>query len=323
MKPFEHVTVETLEQAFNYMNNAWETRIIAGGTDILGEMKEETETPKRLIDIKGIASLRKIEETEEGLRIGALVTLDEIEKSRIIAEKHPLLRQAVFEAASPQLRNMATIAGNICQRPRCWYYRSAQFPCLRKRGKKCFAAGGENTYHAVFGGGPCHIVSPSDPATALMALDAQITIAGPEGNRISSLDDFFVGPEVDPHRENTLTPGEILTEVLLPAPTRERRSLFLKARERQTFDFALASIALVLDIDGDTIGSANLVMGGVAPNPWRATEAEKLLTGTVPGDVDPKEIASAVTSKARPLKGNRYKIDLVENLVRRAINTLL
>lgn len=320
MNRFEHVTVETLEEAFSFMEDGWADRIIAGGTDLLGEMKQETVKPERLINIKEISSLGTIEGTEEGLRIGALVTLNEIEKNEVI---YPLLRQAVYQAASPQLRNMATLAGNICQRPRCWYYRSAQFPCLRKGGEKCFAAGGENAYHAVFGGGPCHIVCPSDPAPALMALDARITIGGPEGTRTSSLDDFFVGPKSDPHRENTLAPKEIITEVLLPRPKKGRRSLFLKVRERQTFDFALASIALVLDIDGDTIGNAALVLGGVAPNPWRATEAEKLLTGTAVGDVDPKEIASAVISKARPLKENRYKVDLAENLVKRALRELL
>ena len=323
MKRFEHVTVDSLEEAFSFMKDGRATRIIAGGTDLLGEMKEETETPKRLIDIKKIPSLRSIEQTKEGLRIGALVTLDEIEKSELIAEEYPLLRQAVYEAASPQLRNMATIAGNICQRPRCWYYRSVQFPCLRKGGKNCFAAGGENAYHAVFGGGPCHIVCPSDPAPALMALNARITIAGPEGTRMSSLDDFFVGPKVDPHRENTLTPNEIVTAVLLPAPKKGRRSVFLKVRERQTFDFALASIALVLDIDGDTISEAALVLGGVAPNPWRAVEAEELLRGAATADIHPEEVAAVVISKARPLKDNRYKVDLTENLVKRALTSLL
>ncbi len=323
MKRFEHVSVKTLEEAFGHVNGDWDTRFVAGGTDLLGEMKQETETPKRLIDIKGIESLKGIEETEEGVRIGGLVTLDDIEKNEIIGKRYPLLQRAVYEAASPQLRNMATIAGNICQRPRCWYYRSAQFPCLRKGGRRCFAAGGENVYHAVFGGGPCHIVCPSDPAPALMALDARITITGPEGTRTTNLDDFFVGPKVDPHRENTLKPDEIVTEVLLPAHNEGSRSVFIKVRERQTWDFALASIALVLDIDGNKIGNAGLVLGGVAPNPWRATEAEELLSGATTTDVAPEEVAAAVISKARPLKGNRYKVDLSESLVKRALRALL
>ncbi|MBN1686269.1 MAG: FAD binding domain-containing protein, partial [Spirochaetales bacterium] len=173
MNRFEHVSVASIEEAFDYMRDGWDTRIVAGGTDLLGEMKQGTETPRRLIDIKGIESLRSITEEKTGIRIGALVTLDEMEENSTITEKYAALRQAVYEAASPQLRNTATVAGNICQRPRCWYYRSAQFPCLRKGGKTCFAAGGENSYHAVFGGGPCHIVCPSDLAPALMAFDAR------------------------------------------------------------------------------------------------------------------------------------------------------
>ena len=156
-----------------------------------------------------------------------------------------------------------------------------------------------------------------------MALDARITIASSEGTREVALDDFFVGPKVDPHRENTLTPGEIVTDILLPAHKEGRRSVFIKVRERQTWDFALASIALALDIEGDAIDKAGLVLGGVAPNPWRSNEAEELLAGAAIGDADPQEIAAAVISKARPLKGNRYKVDLTENLVKRALNMLL
>lgn len=323
MNRFEHVSVASIEEAFDYMRDGWDTRIVAGGTDLLGEMKQGTETPRRLIDIKGIESLRSITEEKTGIRIGALVTLDEMEENSTITEKYAALRQAVYEAASPQLRNTATVAGNICQRPRCWYYRSAQFPCLRKGGKTCFAAGGENSYHAVFGGGPCHIVCPSDLAPALMAFDARITIAGPEGHREIGLEDFFVGPKENPHRENILTPSEIVTDVWLPEHGNGVRSLFIKIRERQSWDFALASIALVLHIDGGVIAKAGLVLGGVAPNPWRAVEAEELLTGVAVDSVDPGAVAGVVISKARPLKGNRYKVDLTENIVKRALDTLL
>jgi len=323
MNRFEHVTVSSLEEAFSCMDDSWDTRIISGGTDLLGEMKQGTEKPRRLIDIKGIESLRRIEAAEEGWSIGALVTLDELEKHEKITAEYPVLREAVYEAASPQLRNMATVAGNICQRPRCWYYRSAQFPCLRKGGKTCFAAGGENSYHAVFGGGPCHIVCPSDLAPALMALDAKLTIAGPEGRRETLLDDFFVGPKVDPHRENTLTPREIVTGVLLPVSNKNTRSLFIKVRERRSFDFSLASVALVLNFENGVITKAGLVLGAVAPNPWRSAKAEQMLEGAAVEAVDPGEIAAAVISEARPLKGNRYKVDLTENIVTRALGTLL
>ena len=323
MNRFEHVTVASLAEAFAHMQDGWETRIIAGGTDLLGEMKHGIERPGRLIDIKAIEDLRSISEEKDGVRIGALVTLDAMEKSAVILKQYPVLRQAVGEAASPQLRNMATVAGNICQRPRCWYYRNEEFPCLRKGGKTCFAAGGENTYHAVFGGGPCHIVCPSDLAPALMAVDARITIASPGGAREVSLDDFFVGPKVDPHRENNLTPQEIVTGFTLPASKGQRRSVFMKTRERRSWDFALASIALVLEMKNGNIGKAGLVLGGVAPNPWRASEAEEMLQGTDPASVDAAKVAAAVIAKSRPLKGNRYKVDLVETIVKRALETLL
>lgn len=323
MKRFEHVTVSSLEEAFTFMKDGWDTRIIAGGTDLLHEMKQGIENPTRLINLKAIEDLAGISREGDDIRIGALVTLDEIEKSSLIDEHYPVLKAAAYEAASPQLRNMATIAGNICQRPRCWYYRNADIPCLRKGGKTCFAAGGENEYHAVFGGGPCHIVCPSDLAPALMALNALIAIAGPDGTREIPLDDFFVGPKVDPHRENTLAPNEIVTALLLPGKSSGTIGTFLKVRERQTWDFALASVALVLDIDGEIIKDAGVVLGGVAPNPWRSVEAEEVLKGAELKSVDPAAVAAAVTEKARPLKGNRYKVDLAANIVSRGLTALL
>lgn len=323
MNRFEHVTVASLEEAFAYTRDDWDTRIIAGGTDLLHEMKQGIEKPGRLIDIKAIDALRNISQEQDTVRIGALVTLDEIEKSSVISEQFPVLKQAAYEAASPQLRNMATVAGNICQRPRCWYYRNADIPCLRKGGKTCFAAGGENSYHAVFGGGPCHIVCPSDLAPALMALGARISIKSRDGGREIPLDEFFVGPKVDPHRENTLAPNEIVTDLVLPGPKGNRIGTFLKIRERLTWDFALASVALVLNIEGGAIKDAGVVLGGVAPNPWRAVEAEAMLNGVDPAEVDPAEVAAAVTAKARPLKGNRYKVDLAGNVVNRALTSLL
>ncbi len=323
MNRFEHVSVTSLEEAFAHIQDNWNTRIIAGGTDLLHEMKQGIEKPVRLIDIKGIKSLRNITRQNDTIRIGALVTLDEIEKSSVICEHLPVLKAAAYEAASPQLRNMATVAGNICQRPRCWYYRNVEFPCLRKGGKTCFAAGGENSYHAVFGGGPCHIVCPSDLAPALMALGARISIAGFEGSREIPLDEFFVGPKIDPHRENTLAYNEIVTGFVIPESKGRRIGTFLKIRERQTWDFALASVALVLNIEGGLIKSPGVVLGGVAPNPWRAAEAEKMLDGAAPRAVDPAGVAAAVIAKARPLKGNRYKVDLAANIVSRALNSLL
>ena len=274
MNRFEHVNAESIEEVFAHLNDRWDTRIIAGGTDLLHEMKSGIIRPGRLVNIKPIPNLGGVRESGPDLVIGALCTLDEMENNTSIREKFPALRLAVQEAASPRLRNMATAAGNICQRPRCWYYRHPEIPCLRKGGRRCYAVRGENAYHAIFGGGPCHIVCPSDLAQALVALDASLKIRNPEGERVLSLENFFVGPKQDPHRENKLKANELITEICIPLPKQGNRSIYLKARERRTWDFALAGVAVSLVTHGDTITNARIVFGGVAPNPWRSEDSE-------------------------------------------------
>jgi len=217
---------------------------------------------------------------------------------------------------------MATVVGNICQRPRCWYYRHPEFPCLRKGGDRCYAANGENRYHAILGGGPCHIVCPSDLAPALMSLNARLEIASPDGRRETAIGDFFVGPRDDPHRENVLEPNELITTVIVPQPAVGSRGIFEKARERKAFDFALASVSAVVTVSDSTITAASVVLGGVAPNPWRSAEAEETLVGARIDDRLPMRAADAAIASARPLRDNGYKVTLTRNLVAGALSRL-
>lgn len=323
MNQFEHVGVSTLTDAFSHMVHDWDTRIIAGGVDLIHEMKQGITQPKRLIDIKGIAELRGVSQHEGVIRIGALTTLDELEKDRLINDTLPVLHEAAYEAASPQLWNMGTVAGNVCQRPRCWYYRNPEFPCLRKGGKNCFAAGGENAYHAVVGGGPCHIVCPSDLALALMALHVRIEIASPAGTREIPLDDFFVDPTTDPHRENILQPDEIVTAFFCDSPKGNTTQKFIKIRERKTWDFALASIAVMMRVDAGVIVDIGIAYGGVAPNPWRAATVEDALRGARPEEIDIEQAADLGVEETKPLRDNRYKVDLMRVLMRRGITACL
>lgn len=331
MNSFEHVTAGSLETLYDYFKNGWNTRIIAGGTDLLHEMKNGIISPDRLLDIKNIPDLEFVREENGGLVIGALTRIAELERNVLVRENAELLTKAAGEAASPQLRNMGTIAGNICQRPRCWYYRNKDIPCLRKGGEKCFAVIGENRYHAVLGGGPCHIVCPSDLAPALTALRAELEIANKEGKRRISIDDFFVGPQTNAYRENVLEPTDIIVKILIPSRGfnhngKINRSVFLKARERQSWDFALASVALNITMEENTISSAGVAFGGVAPLPWRSEKVEELLIGKKVTNDTVEAIADAAAEAgiagARALRDNGYKIKLLQGLLRNAVMEL-
>ena len=323
MNRFEYAHAASIEEVFSHAGESWDVRILAGGTDLLQEMKNNIIQPTRIIDIKSILSLKSIAEKGGVMEIGALVTLDEIEHSETIKNRLPILCDAAGEAASPQLRNMATIAGNICQRPRCWYYRHSDFPCLRKGGKRCFAVTGENAYHAIFGGGPCHIVCPSDLAPVLVALRASIIVRpSSDTEREIALEEFFVGPKVDPHRENILKPGDLVTQIRVPLPQENQRGIFLKSRERKTWDFASASVAALAVVKDGSITDASVVLGGVAPNPWRSKVAEATLRGAEANDQLAVQAARAAVGQAKPMRDNTYKVDLVENLVAEAVRTI-
>ncbi len=324
MRAFKFIEPDSLARAAELLRGSPGTaRVIAGGTDLMGEIKEGVVRPDTLVSLQGIAGIGGIDETSEGLRIGALATLADIEADPTIAKSYPALRGAVGSVATPQIRNVGTLGGNLCQRPRCWYYRSPLFDCRKKGGGICFAINGSSKYHAILEARDCFIVHPSDAALALIAYGAAVDIAGPEGARRIPLEDFFVGPERDILAETALEPGEVLTHVLVPAPPPGRRAAFVKMRERRAQDFALVSVAAALDVEGDTISRARIVLGGVAPVPLRARGAELILEGAPLSSADAQEACEAAVEGARPLKDNHFKVALTSALVRRVVTSLV
>ena len=293
--------------------------IHAGGTDLLGCLRDRVFEADTLVSIAGLKELRGIRVLlGGGLRIGTLTSLTEIARSAVIAERYPGLTQAAGAAASPQLRNQGTIGGNLCQRPRCWYFRG-DFQCLRKGGEKCYAIEGENEFHAIFGGSRCFIVHPSDTAPALMAFNARLRIASASGTKIVPLESFFLLPIQDITRENVLHKGEIITDVLLPAPVPGMRSSYRKVRARGAWDFALAGVALALTFSGREVSTAAIVLSGVAPVPWRATHAERALIGQRLDTQTASRVAEAAVKGAEPMSQNGYKVDLVRGVFEEAL----
>ena len=324
MEKFSYVNAKTVNQVPSLLDDSWgHTKVIAGGTDLVGEMKDYIETPKKLVNLKTIPDLDKIEVTNSGVTIGALVTLSELAGHTEIKEYYEVLAQAASAVATPQIRNVGTVGGNLCQRPRCWYYRDPDTICLKKGGDTCYALSGLNKYHAIFGGGPVYIVHPSDVAPALISLGASVSIRGLDGDRMIPLEEFFVLPDMDPQRENVLGPNEIVTQIHVPRPQPETRSLYLKIREKGSFDFALVSVAAVFENNGKQCQNASIVLGGVAPIPWRAVEAELALEGQAIVESTAKTAGRMAIKGADPLSDNAYKVQLTENIVYRAVMTAI
>jgi xanthine dehydrogenase YagS FAD-binding subunit len=295
--------------------------VLAGGVDLIDMLKQELAAPKILVNLKGLKGIDSIEsDGADGFRIGALVKLREVADHSAISDRYTALAHSAAEAATPQVRNLATVGGNLLQRPRCWYFRHPAITCLKKGGNSCYAVAGLNRYHSILGGGPSFIVHPSNLAPALVAFGASAKLAGPAGERTVLLEQFFTLPSVDSTRENVLKPGEILTTIVIPAPPREARSVYLEAREKQTFDWPLASVAAMVAVDqGLVVREARIVMGAVAPIPWRSPAAEQVLGGA---RLDPALAARAAEAALKPavaMTGNGYKIPIAKTLVRRAI----
>ncbi len=294
----------------------------AGGTDLLGCIRDNVVSVKKVVSISGLKELRGVSPRPDGgLRVGALTTIAEVASNATIASKYAVLSQAAAEVGSPQLRNQGTIGGNICQRPRCWYFRG-DFHCARKGGDMCYAVEGENEYHAVFGGGPCFFVHPSDVAVALAALQAQVVIAGPVSPRTVKIEDFFVGPDKNITKENVLAQGEIVTEMLLPPAAGTVRSSYRKVRPRRAWDFALVSVAVVLHMKNTTISGARIFLGGVGPYPWRAAAAEKWITGEKIDGPLAAAAGKAATEGGSPLRDNGYKLRIIQGAVEESLLAL-
>ena len=323
MQNFTYVNATSIEQVPSLLGRSWDDAVVmAGGTDLLGEMKDFAAVPRRVVNLKSIEGLDYIRQDDAALSIGALTTLTDVLNHDAVSNDYTVLNQAVSVIASPQIRNMATLAGNILQRPRCWYYRSEDFPCLKKGGARCYAVGGVNTYHAIFGSGPSYIVHPSDAAPALMALDATVKIHGPRGGNEVVLDEFFTLPEMNIRRENILRPNEIVTELTIPKPEANSKGMYLKVRERDSIDFALVSLAAQMTVVNGTCERASLVFGGVAPVPWRAIEAERYLRGRRITESRAESAAEAAVEDAKPMPHNGYKVEIAKNLVRQAVMAL-
>jgi len=291
----------------------------AGGIDLIDHLKEHLVEPPRVVDLKTIPGLDGITAAADGsLRIGPLATLARVAADAGVRKSHAALAQACAEAASPQIRNVATVGGNLLQRPRCWYYRLESYKCLKKGGDVCFAVGGENRYHAVFGGGPSYAVHPSNAAVPLVAFGASFILEGEQGSRTVPASEFFTSPAKDPERENQLRPGEILTEILVPAAAGVR-STYQDVRERAAFDWPLVSAAVALKVEGNVVREARVVLGAVAPVPWRSAKAEQALVGKPLEEATAAAAARAAVFGATPLSDNGYKVGLVQTLVRRAL----
>ena len=311
---FSYIRAISLDEAVRYFSQDG-ARLHSGGTDLLGCLRERVFDASTVVSIAGIKTLRGIRETPEGgLRIGSLTTISDIARNPIIKTKYRALSMAAAEVASPQLRNQGTIGGNLCQKPRCWYYRG-DFNCLRKGGDECFAVEGENPYHCIFGGENCYIVHPSDTAPALVALEARATISGPTGKRTVAVENFHMPPSLDYTMETVLEPGEIVTEIILPPPKAGLRSAYRKVRARRCWDFALAGVASAIVFEGDQVIDCRVVLSGAAPVPWRTREVEAIIKGRRLDRDTVVKAAYAVVENAEPMTQNGYKIPLFRGVI--------
>jgi len=320
MQSFEYLSPANTKQATGLLGASWgHTEIIAGGTDLLALMKEDVVTPKRVVNIKEIQELRGVKSTPQGLRIGALTTLSELAEDDSIRKSHPALAEAVHEAASPQIRNMATLGGNLCQRPRCWYFRNGLGLLPKDETGKDLVTDGENRYHAILGNdGAAKFVSPSTIVPVLIAYNATIRLEGPKGKRELPLAKFYVTPKSESEREHDLRPNEIVTEVIVPSGEGWKAAHY-EIRQKAAFDWPLAVAAVAVKTDGSTVQSARVVLGHVAPIPWLSPQAEAALTGQAISEEGAKNAAAAAVKNAKPLSQNAHKVHLAQVAVKRAI----
>lgn len=308
---FQWQDARTVEDAIAQLDGR--AMVKAGGIDVMDRLKEGLDSPAKLVNIRTIPGLDQIREDAAGLHVGPMVTLDRLARDGTVRAGYPALADAAAHAATPHIRNVATAGGNILQRPRCWYFRSEQFHCLRKGGDVCFAQDGENEYHAIFDNQLCAIVHPSAISVALVALGASLELTGRRGKRQTTLEQFFVRPEEDVRRETRIAPDELLTAISVPKPPGGSRSAYMKLGEKESFDWPVAEVAVVLG------PRPAVVLGAAAPVPWRATAAEQVLAGKPIDEGTARAAARAALQGALPLSNNAYKLPIFETLIRRAI----
>jgi xanthine dehydrogenase YagS FAD-binding subunit len=322
MDNFNYNRPATLKEAATLLDRErGKVALIAGGTDLLGELKDHLASPARLVSIRNLKELHGIRPMRGGLTIGAATLLADVVESAAVRQQAPLLAMAAGKVGTPQIRNMGTIGGNICQRPRCWYYRN-NYPCFKHGGNTCFSALGENDYHAILEGGPSFIVHPSDTAPALVALGATVRIATRGRERTVPIDRFFVTPRQDPTRENILQADEIVTAIEVPNAPDRSAAVYVKEMVREVWDFALCSVAAMLTLRNGVVRDARIVLGGVAPIPYRALKAEAALIGRPLDQASATAAGVAAVDGARPLAKNGYKVPLTQAVVTRAVLSL-
>jgi xanthine dehydrogenase YagS FAD-binding subunit len=325
MKNFEYVRPNSVAQAVQALDQRG-AMPIAGGMDMVPGMQDNVIVADRVVNLKSIDDerMRGIRGADGGIAVGALTTLAEIAGHGEIASHLPALSEAASEVGSPQIRNVGTLGGNLCQRPRCWYFRHEEYKCLKKGGPRCFAADeeAENQYNAILGGGPAYIVHPSNCASALVALDATFHITGTDGDRAVAADDFFVLPTERLMQENVLDRGEIITHVTIPSPAEGSGSAFLETSERAGFDWGISGAAVAGTVTDGVVTNARIVLYAVAPIPWRAREAEAALNGKPLTEDNIRAAAETALADAEPLSNNAYKVPLTKTMVRRALARL-
>jgi xanthine dehydrogenase YagS FAD-binding subunit len=321
MRPFEYASPNDRDQVVGLLGSQWgANEILAGGTDLLALMKDDVVTPQRLVNVKNIAALRGVRQVPDALDIGALTLTQDVADNATVQKYYPALAKACGDAASPQIRNMATMGGNLCQRPRCWYFRNG-YGLLGMKDGKSLVAEGDNRYHAILGNqGPAKFVSPSSVAPILIAYGAQVTIYGPGGkSRTVPLEKFYVTPQKEGEREHDLAPNEILTGIVVPGKGFPPKAAVYEVRQKYSFDWPLATAAVALTMNGGTVKTARVVMGHVAPVPWISQEAEQALAGKPLNEQTAAAAADAAVAKATPLSHNAYKVQLARVAVKRAL----
>jgi xanthine dehydrogenase YagS FAD-binding subunit len=318
VKAFAYVNATTEKEAVAALSTErGKVLPLAGGMDLLGLMKDYIAQPDTLVNVKGLPAT--IEVPAQGLtRIGASARVADVAAHEALAKAYPALAYAAGEVGTPQIRNMGTLGGNIMQRPRCWYFRNEEFHCLKKGGARCFAVEGENQYHAIFGDAPCHIVHPSSLAVPIIAYGGRFRVVGPEGEREIEADKFFVTPDRNMYGETVLEPNELVTHVILPRQPNVK-SAHYEVKFKQSHDWPVTMTSVALVMSGNTVQSARVVLGAVAPVPWRSPAAEAVLKGKPLTEQVATEAAEAAVKNAVPMTQNGYKVQLARTTVMRAI----
>jgi xanthine dehydrogenase YagS FAD-binding subunit len=319
MERFEYTSPKTVKDASAMLGANWnDAQVLAGGTDLISMMKDFVTSPKRVVNIKGISELGGIAKTSAGVRIGAAITLDELSLNQLVRTEFPSLVTAALGVSSPQIRNMGTVGGDLCQRPRCWYFRNGHGLLAMQDGKS-LVPDGENRYHAIFGGGPAYFVSASSLGPALSALGAHVKIVSPSGARTVAAEKFFLIPKTGNDREIDLHPNEIVTEIVIPSSSASMKNATYEVRQKEALDWPLATASVALKMSGGKVASARIVMGHVAPTPWAASAAEKSLAGKSIDEASAEHAAAEAVQGAQPLSQNGYKVQLAKVAVKRAL----